>query len=783
MNKKLCMFAGSMLVSFSAVSAERNFNFFMTGDPQYDNGAYARNAVSDRTLKSIGDQILADTNLNKGLMIAGDLTQNTRPNDEFEFYQDAIDFYEDYVYDGQGNHDEHEPDDSIQRTGCAVNATWCVNEDDLISYLRRSRSTPVDMSPDGAVYSWEWQGIHFIQLGTFAGNRSYEKGQFPDVNPYDSLNFMRSDLAKNVGATGKPVVLMMHYSLNDAKEGGAWRQSSVADFWDSLEGYNVVGVMSGHIHYGTGGGWNRTAYRPAGATKGPDSLPNIVVGAALNGIYFKAEVRNDEMILKRFHVDSDGNDNLLSTITLDIARQAPGFAELKNVKSGDCLNVTSSSPSNGTDLQTNDCNDTKGQKWQYDIDDGLIRNKANESSCLDNKGQRYRGGDVHMWGCASWSDNQKWTYESKKLATRANAGIVLDSYGTSDGSGVGQWTSHGGSNQQWVWGKRDLESGIATNVQSMIAGGHYALKIRATKDDCSLEWSGSESGGERNARFDCDNEGDVMTFVPSSAPVSNSNGTYTVQGRIYTRNFECGLEWDGDLDDGERNAKFDCAGRADPLSITTTGLTSGAVTLESNGCGLQWDGDLDNGDRNAKWNCAPAYDTMVLSLVQETSELRFFTRTEEAAISGHNNMSLTNVTPQECAAACMSDQNNSWCVSFDYIKTNNSCDLSDKQAADVGGLKTDYTPGLLDHYSLNAIARFAKTEEAAISGHNNESLSNVTPEQCAQACLDDSRSSWCVSFDYVKTINSCDLSDKRAADVGGLKTDYSPGVLDHYSLR
>lgn len=72
----------------------------------------------------------------------------------------------------------------------------------------------------------------------------------------------------------------------------------------------------------------------------------------------------------------------------------------------------------------------------------------------------------------------------------------------------------------------------------------------------------------------------------------------------------------------------------------------------------------------------------------------------EAAISGHNIINLKNVTPQDCAAECLSEQNASWCVSFDYIKTNSSCDLSNKRAHDVGGLKTDYTPGLLDHYSL-----------------------------------------------------------------------------------
>lgn len=76
-----------------------------------------------------------------------------------------------------------------------------------------------------------------------------------------------------------------------------------------------------------------------------------------------------------------------------------------------------------------------------------------------------------------------------------------------------------------------------------------------------------------------------------------------------------------------------------------------------------------------------------------------FEFTTEAAISGHNVVNLRNVTPQDCAAACLGSQNQSWCVSFDYVKTNNSCDLSDKRAEDVGGLKTTYNPGVVDHYS------------------------------------------------------------------------------------
>jgi len=81
------------------------------------------------------------------------------------------------------------------------------------------------------------------------------------------------------------------------------------------------------------------------------------------------------------------------------------------------------------------------------------------------------------------------------------------------------------------------------------------------------------------------------------------------------------------------------------------------------------------------------------------------------------------------------------------------------------------------------LTRFNHSENGAIPGHNIESLKNVTISGCAAACLDSSRSDWCVSFDYYKNSRKCDLSDQRASDIGGLKTDFSGSPFDYYELR
>lgn len=169
----------------------------------------------------------------------------------------------------------------------------------------------------------------------------------------------------------------------------------------------------------------------------------------------------------------------------------------------------------------------------------------------------------------------------------------------------------------------------------------------------------------------------------------------------------------------------------------------------------------------------------------QAAALDAFQHQPNGAIAGYNNEQLSGVTPEACAAACTSTPREAWCRSFDYDKAAAKCDLSDKSALDVG-LKTNYSGNPYDHYSLkpayDPLSKFASTANAAISGFNTEALTGVTPQQCAAACTDASRASWCRSFDYQKTAAKCDLSDRRASEVGGLKTDYSGNPYDHYGL-
>ncbi|MBK5938570.1 thiol-activated cytolysin family protein [Halochromatium roseum] len=75
-----------------------------------------------------------------------------------------------------------------------------------------------------------------------------------------------------------------------------------------------------------------------------------------------------------------------------------------------------------------------------------------------------------------------------------------------------------------------------------------------------------------------------------------------------------------------------------------------------------------------------------------------------------------------------------------------------------------------------AASNYIVTPNAAISGHNVRSINGLAA--CKAEC---DRADWCKSFDYYKREDKCDLSDKAASDVGGLKTDYPNNPYDHYA--
>ena len=82
--------------NFGLNPATRDVHFLVTADPQYDNRAYSFYPIElewkitpDLTLGTMVNMLTHDRSI-RGMIVAGDLTANTRPNDELASYHAAL---------------------------------------------------------------------------------------------------------------------------------------------------------------------------------------------------------------------------------------------------------------------------------------------------------------------------------------------------------------------------------------------------------------------------------------------------------------------------------------------------------------------------------------------------------------------------------------------------------------------------------------------------------------------------------------------------------------------
>lgn len=155
----------------------------------------------------------------RGVLLLGDLIENQAAGNLAAFEKDwagteskLINFP---VFEGLGNHDMKDTN------------SWPALK------ARNSLKTGLDgISSNGFHYSWTWDGIHFVML---------------NVSPaiQDGLSFLASDLRKQVGNSGMPVVLLQHYPVQAGKR---WAEADIDAFFAVLKGYNVLCIVHGHTH-------------------------------------------------------------------------------------------------------------------------------------------------------------------------------------------------------------------------------------------------------------------------------------------------------------------------------------------------------------------------------------------------------------------------------------------------------------------------------------------------------------------------------------------------------
>jgi hypothetical protein len=98
--------------------------------------------------------------------------------------------------------------------------------------------------------------VHFINLGIVVGSNK-DKDNPRRYNPLGSLEFLQDDLQKNVGESGRPVVITHHIDVQrystacdaDPKNAGKeWHPCDARAFHKAIAKYNVVAILYGHTH-------------------------------------------------------------------------------------------------------------------------------------------------------------------------------------------------------------------------------------------------------------------------------------------------------------------------------------------------------------------------------------------------------------------------------------------------------------------------------------------------------------------------------------------------------
>lgn len=125
--------------------------------------------------------------------------------------------------------------------------------------VERNKTRPgvTNTSRNGLHYSWDWENVHFVNLGIVVGQADAVKRK-RRYDPLGSLDFLVADLKEKVGKSGRPIVVTHHVDMlryaqtlpvEDKKaEGMEWDPADVCAFFDALKDYNVAAILYGHTH-------------------------------------------------------------------------------------------------------------------------------------------------------------------------------------------------------------------------------------------------------------------------------------------------------------------------------------------------------------------------------------------------------------------------------------------------------------------------------------------------------------------------------------------------------
>jgi hypothetical protein len=138
------------------------------------------------------------------------------------------------LYEGFGNHDGG-PTKSFVRAG--------------IKERNPRRVGVKTISENGLHYSWDWDRLHLAQLNLFGGSGPADvKGvNGPEHDPEGSLEFLKKDLAQNVGTSRRPVITFQHFGWLGGMADW-WHPEAKERFYEAVKSYNIPCLINGHSH-------------------------------------------------------------------------------------------------------------------------------------------------------------------------------------------------------------------------------------------------------------------------------------------------------------------------------------------------------------------------------------------------------------------------------------------------------------------------------------------------------------------------------------------------------
>nr|WP_239132400.1 endo-1,4-beta-xylanase [Actinoplanes durhamensis] len=122
-----------------------------------------------------------------------------------------------------------------------------------------------------------------------------------------------------------------------------------------------------------------------------------------------------------------------------------GGGRILGAQSGRCIDVPSSSTTNGTRVQLYDCNGQSNQAWTLTSSKQLT---VYGNRCLDAAGSG-NGAAVQIYSCNGQA-NQQWNVNSNGTITGVQSGRCLDVWGTANGQQVQLYDCSGQANQRFA---------------------------------------------------------------------------------------------------------------------------------------------------------------------------------------------------------------------------------------------------------------------------------------------------------------------------------------------